>query len=96
MNTMTAVRKVQLAKHHLRPGRTRHFLTGPEGQSQSPPFTSLAITQFPGDSGFYLMHICGDGQMADTWHQTLDDALHQAEWEFGVASEEWIETNEPF
>jgi hypothetical protein len=42
------------------------------------------------------MHICENGQGTDTWHMSLDDAFHQAEFEFGVKAEEWIEANEPF
>jgi hypothetical protein len=42
------------------------------------------------------MQVCEDGQVADTWHENLEDAMHQAEWEFGVLAAEWIEANEPF
>jgi hypothetical protein len=54
------------------------------------------ITQYPGKLSCYLMHICEDGSGTDTWHESLEDALLQAEWEFGVRLEEWTETNEPF
>jgi len=27
--------------------------------------------------------------MADTWHETVEEALHQAGWEFGVQESEW-------
>jgi len=94
--TMIAVKKVTLGDHHLRPGRTRHFLGFGEGKREFPPFTSLVITQYPGKLSCYLMHICEDGSGTDTWHESLEDALHQAEWEFGVRLEEWTETNEPF
>jgi hypothetical protein len=90
MGRMIAIRKVVLDEQHLRPGRTKHTFNGEE----FPPFTSLAICQYPGDPGFYLMHICENGQAADTRHENLEDAFHQAEYEFGVRSEEWIETNE--
>lgn len=93
---MIAIKRVQLAEHHLQPGRTRHALATPGGRVDFPPFTSLAITRYPGDPGFYLMHICADGKASDTWHENLGDALHQAEWEFGVAADEWLEANEPF
>ena len=33
---------------------------------------------------------------ADTFHLTLDDAKHQAEWEFGVKEDEWFKTERPF
>jgi hypothetical protein len=92
---MTALRKVTLNERHLLPGRTRHTLIDEKGAREFPPFTSLLIAQYPGDAGYYLMHLCEGGVGADTWHQNLDDALHQAEWEFGVSPEEWIVTNDP-
>jgi len=36
------------------------------------------------------------GHGTDTWHQTLDDAFDQAQWEFGIAREEWMKTDRPF
>ena len=96
MSKMMAIKKVALGEHHLRPGQTKHTLSDSQGIREFPPFVSLVITQSPGESGFYLMHCCENGQGADTWHETLDDALHQAEYEFEVKPEEWIETNEVF
>lgn len=89
---MIAIRKVVLSKHHLRLGRTKHSSNGKE----FPPFNSLVICQSPDGAGYFLMHICENGQAADTWHENLEDAMHQAEWEFGVQAEEWFEANEPF
>jgi len=96
MSQMIAIKKVVLNERHLRPGRTKHRLSDSQGLRDFPPFVSLVITRYPEDPGFYLMHVCEDGQGADTWHETLDDALNQAEYEFGVKIEERIEVNEPF
>jgi hypothetical protein len=93
MSEMVAIKKVVLTGHHLRPGRTKHTLADSQGQREFPPFTSLEIAQFAGDSGYYLLHLCENGQGTDTWHATLDDALHQAEYEFEVKPEEWTESN---
>ncbi len=81
--------KVLLGKHHLRPGRTRHQIADGHGRRGFPPFVRLEIAQYPGDSSYYLLHICGDGQIADTNHETIEEAMHQAEWEFGVQPNEW-------
>jgi hypothetical protein len=89
---MIAIKRVALKEHHRRPGRTNHSFNGKEFG----PFTSLEISQYPDDAGYYLMHICEDGGCADTWHESIDDALHQAEWEFGVRPGEWSETDEQF
>jgi hypothetical protein len=93
---MVAIRRVKLGEHHLNPGRTKHTLSDASGTRPFPPFTSLAITRYGEDASYYLMHICDENLGTDTWHETLDDALHQAEWEFGVRPEEWTEVQEPF
>lgn len=92
MSRMIAIRKVALDERHLRPGRTKHASNGKEFS----PFTKLAICQYPGEVGIYLMHVCENGQVADTWHENPEDAIYQAQWEFGVQPDEWIEANEPF
>lgn len=96
MSGMIAIKRAALNEGHLRPGRTKHTLIDSKGAREFPSFTSLAICQYPGDSGYYLMHLCEGSEGTDTWHENLDDALHQAEWEFGVREDEWVETNEPF
>jgi hypothetical protein len=93
---MIAIRSVTLGDQHLHPGRTRHTIADKQGKREFPPFVALKITHCPGESGYFLMHICEDGQVADTWHQSLDDAMYQAEWELGVQPQEWIGIDEPF
>lgn len=80
---------VDLAEHHLGSGRTKHQLCDAFGARDFPPFKTLEICTFAGDSGYYLMYEPETGPGTDTWHQTLEDAMHQAEWEFGVARTEW-------
>jgi hypothetical protein len=96
MSEMAVIKKVILTEHHLRPGRTKHTLCDAKGSREYPPFVSLVIAQYPEDSGYYLLHLCEDGHGTDTWHESIDEAFHQAEYEFEVKPEEWIETNEPF
>ncbi len=95
---MIAIRKVALSDHHQTSGRTKHTLIDSKGARPFPPITSLVVaqSQLPGDSGYYLMHFCADGSGTDTWHETLEDAFHQAEWEVGVERSQWTEVNEPF
>jgi hypothetical protein len=87
MSERVAIKRVSLGERNTRPGRTRHFW----GNDEFPPFASLEIVQHPGDSAFYLLHLCENGQVADTYHETLDDAFHQAEYEFDVKPEEWTD-----
>jgi hypothetical protein len=79
------VGSVKLQDHH-RPSRTRHTING----VSAPPFTRLEITTYGQDAGFYLLHICSDGQGTDSWHETLEAAFDQAEFELGVKRHEWI------
>lgn len=41
--------------------------------------------------GFFLHTLPKDGFAGDTWHQTLEDAKHQATYEFGDSVERWEE-----
>jgi hypothetical protein len=51
----------------------------------------LAICQYAGEEAFYLFGCDADWQnVTDTWHQTLDDAQHQAEFEYEGVSETWV------
>jgi hypothetical protein len=44
---------------------------------------------------FYLLYLDAAGdEMTDTWHQTFDDALHHAEFEFSVKPSEWRRVTE--
>ena len=83
------MRQVKLGpRHHV--SRTKHTMRDKDGErTLFPPFISLEIAPYRGETGCYLFHICGDGLAADTWHETLEEAMEQAEWEFGVTPEEW-------
>ncbi len=91
MSAFVTTMEVSLGVHHLRPGRTRHTISNGAGEREFPPFVKLKIAQsrYSSDLGFYLLHICADGSMADTYHSTVEEALHQAEREFGVQRSEW-------
>jgi hypothetical protein len=83
--------RLTLQPHHVPTGNTTHKLGSPDGRQQDfPPFVRLEIAQYEGDTGFYLLYYPETGHGTDTWHLSLDDALHQAEYEFGVKAEEWI------
>jgi hypothetical protein len=89
MAEWTIIMKVALGPNHLCPGRTRHAISDGKGHREFPPFVRLEIAKYPGDQDYYLLHICADGSIADTCHGTLEEALHQAEWELGVQLNEW-------
>jgi hypothetical protein len=53
---------------------------------------TLRIVQYDGAPGFYLIHLDEEGrEIADTYHDTIEDALEQAELEFAVKPQEWLE-----
>lgn len=40
--------------------------------------------------GFFLFHFDSKGEcIADTWHETLEDAKEQAKFEFDIAEKDW-------
>jgi hypothetical protein len=54
------------------------------------PASGLAICQYEGDNSFYLFGCDQDWQgVTDTWHQTLEDAKGQAEFEYTGVSKVW-------
>jgi hypothetical protein len=93
---LITVKRVLLGPQHFTPGRTLHTVLDKDGSRPFPPFTSLEIAHYEGSNEYYLFHICGDGQVADTWHQSLADALYQAQWELGVQPNEWMDIAEDF
>jgi hypothetical protein len=85
------LRQITLQPHHMPTGNTKHLLGSPDGlQKDFPPFVWLEIAQFDDDPGFYLLYHSESGMDADTWHLSLEDAMHQAEFEFNVKPDEWL------
>ena len=79
------IASVRLQPKHLTSGKTKHWIGGAE---MSRPL-ELRIESDKETSGFYLFYCDSKGPMTDTWHLSLDDAFHQAEFEFLVRREEW-------
>jgi hypothetical protein len=60
-------------------GATRHTVGGVE----IGPASALAIARHPADEGIYLFYLDDYGAVVtDTWHESLDDALNQAAFEY--------------
>jgi hypothetical protein len=73
---------------HKPTGNVRHY----NGGNPFPPTAELKIMRYEGTSGFYLLHFDIDGnELNDTYHDSLEDALHQAEYEFRIEPSEWID-----
>lgn len=54
----------------------------------------LAIARYPGDVGVYLLYLGPTGdELTDMFHDDVDGALAQAEFDFGVTRAEWNALN---
>jgi hypothetical protein len=80
------MKEIRLGPQHKPTGRTRHLVGGAPIAKPS----ALRIVSYDGDPGFYLLYLDTEGkELTDTYHDTLEAALDQAEWEFGVTPDEW-------
>jgi hypothetical protein len=56
----------------------------------------LAICQYEGEDSFYLFGCDEKWQsVTDTWHETLEDAKRQAEFEYEGVSATWVSVAPP-
>jgi hypothetical protein len=90
---MAVIKTITLRERASCDKGTKHFLGQGQNQAAFPPFASLAIAQYSGDSGYSLLHHCENGMEADTYHATLDEAYQQAKYEFGIEPKDWEEGN---
>jgi hypothetical protein len=68
-------------------GKTRHYF----GNEEIPKPVELQIVQYDGDTGYYLFYLNKDGEeMTDTYHDTIESAFRQAEWEYNILPEKWL------
>jgi hypothetical protein len=69
-------------------GHTKHY----EGSNELPPAIKLQIAQYEKDDGFYLFYLNqSDEVMTDTYHDTIEAAMSQAEWEYNVRPDAWFD-----
>ena len=86
MSDYIVLRRIQLGPFYRPTGKTRHFY----GHMDLPPPNELSIVKYPSDPGYYLIYFDDKGtELTDTYHDTLEGALTQAEWEFEVKPNEW-------
>jgi hypothetical protein len=78
---------IKLDKEHKSKDKTRHFV---DGNYVNENISELRIMHFENSSGFYLLYYDNNGnELTDTYHDTVEDALKQAEFEFDVKPNEW-------
>jgi hypothetical protein len=85
--------RVALGAAHHYASRTEHRWVDSTGSYAFEPFFKLEIKQEAGKSWCHLFRYTTDnrihGKIAETFCDTVEDAICQAEWEFGVRAEEW-------
>jgi hypothetical protein len=55
------------------------------------PFEALAIVQYENESDHYLLYLDADWEpVTDTWHESLEHAMDQAEYEYEGITPKWI------
>jgi hypothetical protein len=76
--------------------RVRHLvglppeLTGGEDHTAVLSTPSVLVIEQESESSVFLYRLTRDGEpCGDTWHQSVDDALSQATFEYGDAVGEW-------
>jgi hypothetical protein len=82
--------RIKLGDNHQPTGRTKHYYGLGSDRTEVPTPVELRITKYKDVDGYYLFY-CDDGgqELTDTYHDSLSDAMAQAEWEFGVQTHEW-------
>jgi hypothetical protein len=84
-----ALYEAEVARHHRSGGRTRRFEHGIPLE----PTASLRITDDGGDGAYLVLIDAGGYEQSESWHQSIGLAMCQAEFEFGVGEDGWIEVS---
>jgi len=86
MNESILLRRLQLTPAHSPTGKTRH-LSG--GKVLLIP-AELRIVRYRDDPGYYLFYCDSSGkEITDSYHDSLEGAMAQAEWEFRATEDDW-------
>ena len=75
------------SNRHKRTGSTEHIVGG----TLITEFFALAICQYKKDDGFYLFYCNSSWEaVTDTYHDTIQDAKEQAEFEYSGTENDWV------
>lgn len=84
--------QIRLGANHKSTGKTSHYEL--QGNVKTPilNITQLQIAKYPDAAGYYLLYLDKNGEeLTDTYHENIESAMQQAEWEFSVKANEWQE-----
>lgn len=96
MQEFIMIKRVVLTPHHLQPAGVGITIHARGTMNPGPPFAELQIARYTGEESCYLFHIAADGESTDTSHDSLQEALRDAEGLYGVKESEWLDVNIPF
>ena len=69
-------------------GNARHIVHGRESDDLTSNIAWVEIE--PDDGGFFVFYYSSAGEcLADGWHESLDQAKHQARFEFEIQEADW-------
>jgi hypothetical protein len=78
--------QIELGESHPPTFKTRHY----HGNKVERPASFLQIAGYPDEEGYYLLYLDElKKEITDTFHETIEAAMQQAEWEYGVRPTEW-------
>ena len=86
----TIVQFTPIDKRHRHTGNCRQIIAG----VLQGPSAALAICRHDGEENVYLFG-CDEqwSCLTDTWHETIEDAMRQAEFEYEGSSATWLRPN---
>jgi len=80
------VRWSAIDSRHRPTGNCRQIVAG----ERQGPAAGLAVCRYDGEEGYYLFGCDQEWHsVMDTWHETLEQALQQAEFEYEGVSATW-------
>ena len=80
-----------LNQKHQKSGKTSHYIN----DALVTEFSGLAICKYADSEEFYLFY-CNESWecITDTYHETVESAIDQAEFEFITSKSDWIFCND--
>ena len=87
MSDYKLLKKVLLIGKHVETHNTNHYV----GNNSLIKPKELKIVKYENDQGFYLFYCDETGkEFTDTYHDSIEEAESQANWEFLVEKNDWI------
>lgn len=74
-------------EQHQFTGKPQHIVSG----KLMSKISGLVICQYENDTSFYMFGCDKNWKsITDTWHESIEDAIHQANFEYAGTKDTWI------